>query len=47
MLRRVTSRAITGYTHHTLRDARSAGSGIFCRFGLMSDDVIGELSDPA
>jgi hypothetical protein len=50
---------ITGYTHHTLRDARSAGSGIFCRFGLMTDDytpkpafhvyrdVIGRLSDPA
>jgi hypothetical protein len=29
---------ITGYTHHTLRDARSAGSGIFCQFGLMTDD---------
>lgn len=29
---------ITGYTHHTLRDARSAGSGIFCQFGLMADD---------
>jgi hypothetical protein len=25
-------------THHTLRDARSAGSGIFCQFGLMTDD---------
>lgn len=31
---------ITGYTHHTLRDARSAGSGIFCQFGLMTDDYI-------
>ena len=29
---------ITGYTHHTLRDARSAGSGLFCQFGLMADD---------
>lgn len=29
---------ITGYTHHTLRDARSAGSGLFCGFGLMTDD---------
>jgi hypothetical protein len=29
---------ITGYTHHTLRDARSAGSGLFCQFGLMTDD---------
>jgi len=29
---------VTGYTHHTLRDARSAGSGIFCQFGLMTDD---------
>lgn len=29
---------ITGYTHHTLRDANSAGAGIFCRFGLMTDD---------
>ena len=29
---------ITGYTHHTLRDSRSAGSGIFCQFGLMTDD---------
>ncbi len=29
---------ITGYIHHTLRDARSAGSGIFCQFGLMTDD---------
>jgi len=28
---------ITGYTHHTLRDARSAGSGIFSQFGLMTD----------
>lgn len=29
---------ITGYTHHTLRDARSAGAGLFCQFGLMTDD---------
>lgn len=29
---------ITGYTHHTLRDARSAGSGLFSQFGLMTDD---------
>jgi hypothetical protein len=29
---------ITGYIHHTLRDARSAGSGLFCQFGLMADD---------
>ncbi|HTZ29024.1 MAG TPA: hypothetical protein VMC83_33795 [Streptosporangiaceae bacterium] len=29
---------ITGYIHHTLRDARSAGSGILCQFGLMTDD---------
>jgi hypothetical protein len=29
---------IIGYIHHTLRDARSAGSGIFCQFGLMTDD---------
>lgn len=29
---------ITGYIHHTLRDARSAGSGLFCHFGLMTDD---------
>jgi hypothetical protein len=29
---------ITGYTHHTLRDALSAGSGLFCQFGLMTDD---------
>jgi hypothetical protein len=29
---------ITGYIHHTLRDARSDGSGLFCRFGLMTDD---------
>jgi beta-glucosidase/6-phospho-beta-glucosidase/beta-galactosidase len=29
---------ITGYTHHTLRDACSAGSGIFCQFGLMTDN---------
>jgi hypothetical protein len=31
---------ITGYIHHTLRDACSAGSGLFCRFGLMTDDYI-------
>jgi hypothetical protein len=29
---------ITGYIHHALRDARSAGSGLFCHFGLMTDD---------
>jgi hypothetical protein len=29
---------ITGYIHHTLRDARSDGQGLFCRFGLMTDD---------
>ena len=29
---------ITGYIHHSLRDARSAGSGLFCQFGLMTDD---------
>jgi hypothetical protein len=29
---------ITGYIHHTLRDSCSAGSGIFCQFGLMTDD---------
>jgi hypothetical protein len=29
---------ITGYTHHTLRDVRSAGPGLFCGFGLMTDD---------
>jgi hypothetical protein len=29
---------ITGYIHHTLRDARSAGSGLFDQFGLMTDD---------
>jgi hypothetical protein len=29
---------ITGYIHHTLRDACSAGSGLFCQFGLMTDD---------
>ena len=29
---------ITGYIHHTLRDARSAESGLFCQFGLMTDD---------
>ena len=29
---------ITGYIHHALRDARSAGSGLFCQFGLMTDD---------
>src|SRR5581483_9380223 len=29
---------ITGYIHHTLRDGRSAGSGIFSQFGLMADD---------
>jgi hypothetical protein len=30
--------SITGYIHHTLRDARSAGTGLFCQFGLMADD---------
>jgi hypothetical protein len=29
---------ITGYIHHTLRDAWSAGSGLFSQFGLMTDD---------
>jgi len=29
---------ITGYIHHALRDARSAGPGLFCQFGLMTDD---------
>jgi len=29
---------VTGYIHHTLRDARSAGAGLFCQFGLMADD---------
>jgi hypothetical protein len=29
---------ITGYIHHTLRDAWSGGSGLFCHFGLMTDD---------
>jgi hypothetical protein len=29
---------ITGYTHHSLRDSRSAGHGLFSRFGLMTDD---------
>ena len=31
---------ITGYIHHTLRDACSAGDGLFCQFGLMTDDYI-------
>ena len=30
--------SITGYIHHTLRDVRSAGSGLFSQFGLMTDD---------
>jgi hypothetical protein len=29
---------ITGYIHHTLRDARSVGDGLFDQFGLMTDD---------
>jgi hypothetical protein len=29
---------IAGYIHHALRDARSAGSGLCCQFGLMTDD---------
>lgn len=29
---------ITGYIHHALRDANSAGSGLLSRFGLMTDD---------
>lgn len=49
---------ITGYIHHALRDARSAGRGLFCQFGLMTDDyaakpafgvyreLINELSGP-
>ena len=47
---------ITGYIHHALRDWHSAGSGLLCQFGLMTDDyaakpafavyreMIGELS---
>jgi hypothetical protein len=37
---------ITGYIHHTLRDARSAGSGLFCQFGLMTDPRIPRLPGP-
>lgn len=29
---------VTGYVHHTLRDACSADAGLFSRFGLMTDD---------
>ena len=29
---------ITTYIHHALRDARSAGSGLLCQFGLMDDE---------
>jgi hypothetical protein len=29
---------ITGYVHHALRDWHSAGSGLLCQFGLMTDD---------
>jgi len=29
---------ITGYLHFALRDARSAGDGLLCQFGLMTDD---------
>lgn len=29
---------ITGYIHHTLRDANSSGTGLFSHFGLMTDD---------
>jgi hypothetical protein len=29
---------ITGYRHFALRDARSAGDGLLCQFGLMTDD---------
>jgi hypothetical protein len=29
---------LTGYSHHTLRDSCSAGSGLFSQFGLMTDD---------
>jgi hypothetical protein len=29
---------ITGYRHFALRDARSAGEGLLCQFGLMTDD---------
>jgi beta-glucosidase/6-phospho-beta-glucosidase/beta-galactosidase len=35
---------ITGYIHHTLRDARSDGSGLFCQFGLMTDDYTPKLA---
>jgi hypothetical protein len=30
--------SITGYIHHTLRDACSARTGLFCQLGLMTDD---------
>lgn len=33
---------IVGYIHHSLRDLRSDGSGLFCRFGLMTDDYTPE-----
>ncbi|HEX6518804.1 MAG TPA: hypothetical protein VF070_02155, partial [Streptosporangiaceae bacterium] len=29
---------IDAYVHHALRDERSGGSGLFCEFGLMTDD---------
>jgi hypothetical protein len=29
---------LTGYIHHTLRDARSDDPGLMCHFGLMTDD---------
>ena len=37
---------ITGYIHHALRDARSAGSGLFCQFGLMTDDYTAKPAFP-
>jgi hypothetical protein len=30
--------SINGYIHHTLRDARSASTGLFSQFGLVTDD---------
>jgi hypothetical protein len=29
---------VAGYTHFSLRDARSANPGLFSQFGLMTDD---------
>jgi hypothetical protein len=36
--RNATPLHITGYRHFALRDARSAGDGLLCQFGLMTDD---------